>query len=134
MRTKKRSNQQLQRTSDIRHRVFEFMRRFDAKLNWTMDGPMDTDCDEILCFTYFVGEKTGVAIIQTWCLGGWSIYTEPTSSADIEVTFRAIEAQVIERSDIPSAVHLRSSAAIALMVALKQMLAVMDGPNDLEPR
>ena len=125
-----RSRQQLERTTHSRTQVFEFMRRFNAKELWCINGPLQTDCDEIMCFAY----AGGVAIVQTWQAGGWSIYTEPTNSADLETTFRAIEAQTVEKQDEgkPTMMYQRSRVAIALAIALKGALLVID--DEIEQR
>jgi hypothetical protein len=88
MRTARRSKQQLEITSKSRAAVFEFMKRFSARHYWTIDGPMDTDVDEMMCFCMFdkAGNNLGVCIVQTWCSGGWSIYTAPTDDGRLDET------------------------------------------------
>ena len=129
MRTKKRSTEQLKKTSHWRHEVFEFMRQFNGRHMWTIDGPPDTEVDEMFCFAYSVDDGAGgVAIVQTWLVGGWSIYTEPSNHQELDKLARAIEAQAIERKGEGqlTSVYMRSRAAIALMLALKGTLVVID--------
>ena len=92
MRNARRSNQQLTRTSANRARVFEFMERFSARHLYTIDGPPDTDLDEIMAFAY----EGGVAVVHTFEGGSplWTLYTEPSVSGELE---RAMRLQIDER-------------------------------------
>jgi hypothetical protein len=68
------------------------MRRFHGTHFWTMDGPPDTDVDEIMCFAIFTkeGDTMGVCLVQTWCTGGWEIYVPPSSNGGLDETEAAI--------------------------------------------
>lgn len=85
MRTARRSKEQLKKTSASRADVFKFVEQFHGRHYWTIDGPMDTDVDEIMCFCIFArnGDNMGICLVQTWCRGGWDIYvTTPGGTAD----------------------------------------------------
>lgn len=99
MRTAKRSTKQLVTTSKSRENVFKFMERFHGRHYWTINGPMDTDVDEIMCFAIFDkdGESLGVCIIQTWCRGGWEIYVPPSQDGRLDATEDAIRRIASER-------------------------------------
>lgn len=99
MRNARRSKRQLEKTSHWRSEVFKFMERFNAKHLWTCNGVQDTDIDEMFCFAW----EGGVVIIQTWCHGGWSIYTQPTKSGDLDITEAAMRAQLLEEPEYPAA-------------------------------
>jgi hypothetical protein len=88
-----RSRLQLEKTSHWRKEVFDFMRRFEAQHLWTINGPPDTDVDEMFCFAY----QGGVALIQTWEHGGWSAYTEPTADQTYDGVEAAMRLQIEER-------------------------------------
>lgn len=98
MRTKTRSAAQLAQTQKSREAVRDFLRPFHAREMWTMDGPMMTEVDEIMCFNLWepvitLGEgyrPMGICIVQTWLGGGWAILTEPTSSGELDETAKAI--------------------------------------------
>lgn len=94
MRTKKRSNQQLRRTSATRALVFEFMSRFPSQHQWTIDGPPDAAIDEIMCFAYDDG---GPVFVTTWWYGGWTLLTEPSVATDLDILERAMRLQIEER-------------------------------------
>jgi hypothetical protein len=88
MRTKRRSPEQLNKTSASRADLFKFMERFSGKNYWTIDGPMDTEVDEIFCFALWGkdGSPMGVCLVQTWLSGGWSIFVEPSKSGALDAT------------------------------------------------
>ena len=89
----RKSKQQLATTS--RDRVFEFMKRFDARHLYTIDGPPDTDLDEIMAFAY----EGGVAVVHTFegVNGLWTLYTEPSVSGDLDELEAAMRLQIEER-------------------------------------
>ena len=101
MRNARRSNTQLTRTSANRARVFEFMERFSARHLYTIDGPPDTDLDEIMAFAY----EGGVAVVHTFEGGSplWTLYTEPSVSDDLDELEKAMRWQVAERDYGPDA-------------------------------
>lgn len=119
MRTARRSKEQLAITSKSRAAVFEFMKRFSARHYWTIDGPMNTSVDEIMCFCLFAknGANLGVCIVETWDHGGWSILTEPSDDGDLDATEAAI---------------YRNRASVKLMDALQGCLEEISG--ELEQR
>ena len=64
---------------------------------WTIDGPMMTEVDELMCFSLWhpravMGSHApmGICIVQTWLGGGWEIYLPPTDKNEIDETARAI--------------------------------------------
>ena len=86
-----RSKAQLAITSKSRQNVFDFMRQFHGTQMWTINGPPDTSCDEIMCFVWYslkpnehgMFEHRGVVMVQTWIEGhGFSMY--PAMGADIK--------------------------------------------------
>ena len=97
MRNARRSKQQLTRTSANRARVFEFMERFSARHLYTIDGPPDTDLDEIMAFAY----EGGVAVVHTFEGGSplWTLYTEPSVSGDLDELEAAMRLQIAERAE-----------------------------------
>ena len=98
MRTKKRSAEQLLQTERSRGNVRRFLHQFHAREMWTIDGPMMTDVDELMCFALWhpCGDSMGshppmgICIVQTWLSGGWEIYLPSTDSGEIDETARAI--------------------------------------------
>ena len=93
MRTARRSKEQLKITDSNRADVFQFMSRFHARQFWTINGPPDTDIDEIICFCLFGkdGENLGIALVQTsWSGPGWDIYLPPTNNGERDATEAAI--------------------------------------------
>ena len=111
MRNARRSNQQLTRTSANRARVFEFMERFSARHLYTIDGPPDTDLDEIMAFAY----EGGVAVVHTFEGGSplWTLYTEPSVSGDLDELERAMRLQIDERQAGADAPQLSDGSALA---------------------
>ena len=95
MRNARRSKQQLTRTSANRARVFEFMERFGARHLYTIDGPRDTNVDEIMAFAY----EGGVAVVHTFegVSPLWMLYTEPSVSGDLDELEAAMRLQIEER-------------------------------------
>jgi hypothetical protein len=91
----RRSNQQLERTSQRRASVFAFMERFSALHLYTIDGPPATDIDEIMAFTY----EGGVAVVHTYENSSplWTLYTEPSVSGDLDELEAAMRLQIDER-------------------------------------
>ena len=88
MRTKKRNKEQQRKTEENRIAVLNFMQQFNAREFWTINGPMDTDVDEIMCFAWFKpnGDVAGISLVQTWCRGGWDIYVTPGPYGDLART------------------------------------------------
>lgn len=128
MRTGKRSNQQLQRTSSIRREVFDFMARFGAQHLWTINGPLSTDVDEIIAFAY----EGGLCIVQTMERGSpsWSILTEPSLSAEYDVIERDMRCQVEERKERPDMLSKDAYMASLLVNVMKRLLVEVDQEID----
>lgn len=105
MRTKIRSSAQLAQTEKSRAAVRDFLRPFHAREMWSMDGPMMTEVDEIMCFMLWQPFVTpgegykpmGTCIVQTWLGGGWAVFTEPTTSGESDETARAIIRNSVSR-------------------------------------
>ena len=92
MRTKTRTKKQWEQTHETREDVRKFMTHFHGNLAWESDGPPDTEVDQLLCYLIYLPTKDendqypplGVALIQTWLRGGWSIFVETTNASEKE--------------------------------------------------
>ena len=109
MRTQKRTKKQWEQTHQTREDVRKFMQQFHGNLMWEMDGPPDTEVDQLLCYLIYSRTKDandqfpslGVAIIQTWLRGGYSIFVE-SSAAMTEIT---VDEEVTLPDFLPPIIH-----------------------------
>jgi len=71
------------------------MERFGARHLYTIDGPRDTNVDEIMAFAY----EGGVAVVHTFegVSPLWMLYTEPSVSGDLDELEAAMRLQIEER-------------------------------------
>lgn len=129
MRNATRSREQLKKTSQRRQMVFEFMRKIGARELWTINGPLNTDVDEIMCFAY----RGGVILVQTWEQGGgFDIYTSPTNAQDYETMERDVIVTTAERDNRAVAKANAVYYAPMLIGILKRVLVEVD--HEIEQR